>query len=108
KILEKGKVKLLDRDEALARIARGEKVENDIMRNYLYKDAFADVLGCVRKISDDEVMRPQFHGYVISDFDGKMGLEKQYELLLHGTNGKELYEVDAIGKKVRSLGRDEE
>jgi penicillin-binding protein 2 len=36
-----------------------------------------------------------------------MGLESQYEALLHGKNGRELFEVDAAGNKMRSLGREQ-
>jgi penicillin-binding protein 2 len=41
----------------------------------------------------------------VTDFNGKSGLEKQYESILHGQNGKKLYEVDAQGKEVRFLGQ---
>lgn len=106
-LLKNGKVQWIDSGQALSLIAQGKKVQSDIQRNYLYNDAFAHVLGYVGQISADEVMLPQFSGYGVSDFVGKMGLEQEYESELHGTNGKELYEVDATGKKVRSLGEDQ-
>lgn len=101
----KENVVLLEKDEALERISRGEKIENDILRNYLYKDVFSHVLGYTGPISSDEVMLPDFSDYSISDFVGKMGLEKIYETILHGQNGKELFEVNNQGKIIRSLGK---
>lgn len=108
KILENGKVRILSREEALNLMSNGKKVENDVQREYLYNDAFAHVLGYIGQVSHDELLRPQFADYSVSDFDGKMGLEAQYETLLHGKNGKELNEIDAQGKQIRFLGKQEE
>lgn len=107
KVLVGTKVKIIGKDEALDLISQGKPVENDITRDYLYHDMFAHVLGYVSQISEDETKMQDFEDYGISDFTGKMGLEKQYEKILHGTNGRELYEVDAMGKKIRKLGRQE-
>lgn len=100
------KVLLISAEEGLERIAKGETIANSIQREYLEKDAAAHVLGYVGQISQDELSLPQFQGYPATDFVGKMGLEKQYESVLHGKNGRELYEVDAMGNKVRFLGKD--
>lgn len=107
KIGEKDNRKTISREEALSRIAKGEKVDNEIQREYLYKDVFAHVLGYVGQINEDEKILPQFNNYSINETVGKIGLEKQYEKLLHGTNGKLLYEVDAQGKIIRELGKQE-
>lgn len=107
KMLEKGKIVFLDKDDALARIAKGQEVQNDIQRDYLFKDAFAHIIGYIGQISKNELMLPIFSGYFVTDFNGKMGLEQEYEILLHGQNGKELYEVDAQGRQIKFLGRQE-
>ncbi len=106
-VVEKGKVKIIENDEALALIAQGKDVRNSIAREYLYKDTMAHVLGYTGQISEDELNHPDYEGYVISDFVGKLGVEKSYEQLLHGKNGRELYEVDAAGKKMRFLGSED-
>ncbi len=103
----KDKIKRIDKDEALKLIAQGKKVENDVERNYLFRESFAQTLGYVGQISDKEVLLPEFSDYSITDYVGKMGLEKEYEGMLHGKNGKELFEVNSKGEKVRSLGREE-
>lgn len=102
----KKNVIILGRDDALKQISRGIDVKNDVLRDYIYKSAFAHVLGYVGPISEDEVSRPEFSEYAVSDFVGKLGLEKSYERLLHGKNGKELFEVDSRGKMTRSLGNE--
>jgi len=104
-ILDKGVVKNLDENEALSRLSLGVPVENEIKREYLYKDAAAHVLGYVGKVSSEEVNLPAFEDYETTDDAGKTGLEKEYETVLHGKNGRELFEVDSKGKIVKKLGR---
>lgn len=103
--LEQNKAKILSQDEGLKLINQGKTVVATVSRDYLYKTAFAHVLGYTGQISQDQINQPDFKDYTISDFVGKMGLEAEYESLLHGTNGKELYEVNAQGAKTRPLGQ---
>ncbi len=100
------RVKLLTQDQALKLISEGKPVKNDVLREYLYKEAFAHSVGYVGQISADEAILPAFSDYAISDFVGKAGLEKEYESTLHGKNGRKLYEVDSRGLKLRELGTD--
>jgi len=103
-----GKVVLLTQDEALKAIADGKKnLEVDSMRTYPYKDATAHVLGYIGQISKEELADPMYSGYLASDLIGKSGIEQQYEQLLKGTDGKQLFEVDAAGNLVRILGQDD-
>src|SRR3990167_2123981 len=69
----------LTRDEALKLIQQGRNVKITAGRDYLYKGAFAHVLGYVGPISEDEVIMPEFSVYAISDIVGKIGLEREYE-----------------------------
>lgn len=105
KIVENGKVKILSKDEALELLSRGKIVENDIQRQYLYANAFSHVLGYVGQISAEEAILPSFAMFDILDSVGKAGLEKEYESILHGQNGKELYEVDSRAENTRPLGK---
>lgn len=107
KLIENGKIKFLTTSEAQKLLSGGKKVESEVKREYLYKEAFAHVLGYLGQISQTELFLPDRPEYDIKDFSGKMGLEKQYESILHGENGRELYEVDVTGRVVRVLGRDE-
>jgi penicillin-binding protein 2 len=103
-----GKVTLLTEDEALKAIAAGKtNLEVDSMRNYPYKEDFAHVLGYIGQISKDELADPFYAGYSSTDLVGKSGIEQEYEQLLKGTDGKQLFEVDVKGNLIRILGQDD-
>lgn len=106
-VLQDGKVRWIDQEEALKRLSNGESVVATVKREYVHKEVFAHVLGYVGQVTSEELLLPEFDGYGLSDFTGRMGLEEEYEKFLHGKNGKELYEVDARGQKVRLLGTEE-
>lgn len=107
-ILKNGKdIEWLDQEDALKRLTRGESILATVKREYVYKDLFAHVLGYVGQVNSDEVLLPDFRDYGLSDFTGRMGLEEKYEKFLHGKNGKQLYEVNAKGARVRLLGEEE-
>lgn len=100
------KTKLIDKDEALKLLSSGKtNLEIDSLRNYPYKDAAAHVLGYIGQISEDELTNKNWAGYKSGDLIGKIGIEREYERLLRGTNGKELVEIDSMGKIVRKLGQ---
>lgn len=105
--LENGKLRIVEKEEALSLISQEKEVRDSIAREYVYKEAAAHVLGYTGQISEEELNHPDFAGYVLSDIVGKMGIEESYEQLLHGKNGRELYEVDAAGKRVRFLGNED-
>lgn len=103
--VEKGKVKLLSSDEALKAIAKGEDLSFDSFRKYPYDETFSHALGYIGQISEDELRQDRFSDYRGGDFVGKIGLEQYYENLLRGIDGKQLVEVDSIGRTVRKLGQ---
>lgn len=102
--IKNGKIEWLSNDEALKKMSKGEKVGAAIKREYVYKDIFSHVIGYVGQVSEEELLLPQYDNYGISDFVGRLGLEQQYERILHGQNGKQLYEVNAKGEMIRLLG----
>ncbi len=106
-ILKENKIEWLTKEEALKRISNNQKTWAFPQREYLYKDVFAHALGYIGQLNSEEVLLPDYKDYGISDFTGRMGLEEQYEKFLHGENGKELYEVNAKGEKIRLLGKEE-
>ncbi len=104
--VDKEKPTLLKKEEALKYIARGENLEVDSLREYPYKEAMVHVLGYVGQISEVEI-KNDFQGYELTDILGKNGIEKEYEAKLKGIDGKQLVEVNALGKTVRTLGQTE-
>lgn len=102
------KTVLLSHDEAIERIARGERgIEIDSLRQYPYKEATSHILGYVGQISAEQIKQERFKEYNSTDLLGKDGIEEQYESILRGENGKQLIEVDAMGNPVRTLGQTE-
>jgi penicillin-binding protein 2 len=103
-----GKTVFLSQDEALNLIAQGKNnLEIDSLREYPFKDDFAHVLGYIGQISKDELSSQAFAGYASGDIIGKTGIEQEYEAKLKGTDGKQLFEVDARGNLTRKLGQDD-
>ncbi len=106
-IIKDEKIEWMSHDEALSKMENNKDLVLSIpQREYLYKEIFAHVLGYVGQLSEDEVLRPEYGDYGYSDFTGRMGIEEEYERLLHGENGRQLIEVDALGNYVRTLGED--
>ena len=79
-------------------------LEVDSLRFYPKKDTLSHVLGYTGQIAKEELNLGEFANYNSGDLIGKSGIEKEYEKNLRGIDGKELIEVDALGKKVRTLG----
>lgn len=103
--IDNEKTIFLDRDDALERIAKGEKnIEVDTLRSYPYQDGLSHVLGYVGQISEEQLKQEKYKGYGLNDVIGKSGIEEEYEEALRGIPGKTLVEVDATGKTVRTLG----
>jgi penicillin-binding protein 2 len=101
-----GKTVQIPQGQALGLIAAGKNnLEIDSLRSYPYKDAFAHVLGYVGQISQEELADPLHSDYSSGDIIGKSGIEQQYEPMLRGVDGKQLFEVDAGGNLTRKLGQ---
>lgn len=106
-IIKDKKVEILPKEDALRLLSQGKNVAGTVSREYLYKSMFAHVLGYTGQISEDALNHPDFKDYAATDFVGKIGVEGQYEKVLQGRGGRELYEVNARGKMTRFLGRQE-
>lgn len=104
--IKKERTRLIPRDKALELIAKDDRsIFVDSLREYPFKDAMAHVIGYIGQITPEQVKNADFSQYQITDLIGKSGIEYEYESLLRGINGKELIEVDATGKKIRTLGQ---
>jgi penicillin-binding protein 2 len=67
-------------------------------RQYPDDNKGSHIWGYVGEITEQELTRPKYAGYVIGDIIGKEGIEKQYEEPLRGQNGYKYLEVTATGK----------
>jgi penicillin-binding protein 2 len=63
----------------------------------------AHVIGYVGEVSDAELNSEEFARYHPGDVIGKEGIERQYNDLLMGTDGKRQVEVDNLGNERRVL-----
>lgn len=97
---------LLPKEKALEMIAKGDDhIFVDSLRQYSFKDATSHVIGYLGQITKEQITSSTYRDYHLTDLIGKSGLEYEYESLLKGTNGKQLIEVDAMGKAIRVLGQ---
>ncbi|MEK7160319.1 MAG: penicillin-binding transpeptidase domain-containing protein [Patescibacteria group bacterium] len=102
------KTVLLSQKEAISKIAKGQQdLEVDSLREYPYKESFSHVVGFIGQISKEELTAPEYSSYKGGDIVGKSGIEQQYEAVLKGVNGRQLYEVDVKGNLVRKLGQED-
>ncbi|MCU4524536.1 penicillin-binding protein 2 [Acinetobacter ursingii] len=85
----------------------GVRIETQMTRYYPHGDLFAHVIGYVGRINDKELKSINSDIYAGTNLIGKIGVEKTYEDLLHGTPGYESIEADAHGNVLRHLGRKE-
>lgn len=83
----------------------GMRLESRPLRHYPRGSFAAHVLGYVRDISAAELERLRDLGYTGRDKIGKDGVERLQEAVLHGTDGGEQVEVDALGNLVQVLGQ---
>ncbi len=84
----------------------GILVKESSIRDYVYNNLAAHILGYIGEINNSELkkMKSRGYNYKSGDIIGKTGLEKEYELFLKGTDGVKQIEVNNVGQKVRSLG----
>jgi len=83
----------------------GVDVEAEPLRRYPYGVFASHLLGYVGEVSDKELEDPKFAAtYLRGDLIGRMGIEREYEKLLRGVDGKRFVEVNAMGRKAELLG----
>jgi len=73
----------------------GFYLENRTVREYGYKNA-AHILGYTAEVDKQNLSEDDY--YVRRDYNGKTGIEKQYEKYLRGTKGVEVLLRDAHGR----------
>ena len=72
-------------------------IEKNTLRNYAIGPIFSQVLGYTSRINKDELRSRGNYG--VSDYIGKVGIEKEYENYLRGTPGRVVSVKNASGVK---------
>jgi len=84
----------------------GVSIEVGQTRSYPRGEAMTHVLGYVAAVSEEELTGDPL--LELSDFRiGKQGVEKQYDTQLRGTAGTSHLEVNALGRVIREVKREE-
>lgn len=88
----------------------GVDIEAQLIRHYPHGSNFSHVLGYVGRINQREQASFETdlemkRRYSASRFIGKMGIENQYEAILHGEVGYEKVETNARGRVIRVVER---
>lgn len=93
---------LTDRDSALRLMAtESGTVTSTLQRSYPLQQAGAHILGYTGPVTADDLQKDkELH---TTDLIGKQGLEKIFEKIMRGTSAKEVFEINAMGKKQRLL-----
>ena len=77
------------------------------IRNYLASGSISHVLGYVGDITPEELQVLYNHGYNANSTVGKTGVEKQYDGILRGTDGRSFRTVDAHGRGIDATDTEE-
>ena len=72
------------------------------VRNYTYPGSIIHVLGYVGNITVEEYQILYNKGYTLNSQIGKSGVEKEYDSILRGKDGKMIKTVDVKGRKIES------
>ncbi len=84
----------------------GVSIEAGQTRNYPYAEPLTHILGYVSAVSEKELTGDPL--LELPSFRiGKQGIEKQYDLDLRGAAGNSQLEVNAFGRAIREISRDE-
>ncbi len=83
----------------------GVEVQAKLQRDYPEGPLVAHVLGYVGRISEAEINELDRVNYLATNTIGKVGVERQYESILHGEVGYEQVETDVRGRVISVLER---
>lgn len=81
----------------------GIDVEHYFKRSYPNNSSSSHVIGYVSSISKKDKSLYDKQNYLGTSIVGKSGIEKQYEILLHGTSGKKQIERNVSGRIVDTI-----
>ncbi|MCL2066084.1 MAG: penicillin-binding protein 2 [Treponema sp.] len=78
----------------------GVSWHSKLMRNYGESGSISHIIGYVGDITRDELTTLYNKGYQQGDVIGKAGIERQYDELLRGKEGRETKTVDVKGRRI--------
>lgn len=88
-------------------LLEGVDIAPYLARHYPYGELLTHVLGYIGRIDEDDLQRLDAEDYRATTHIGKLGVEKAYEDLLHGTSGVEQVETNVRGRVLDVLHRND-
>ena len=70
------------------------------VRQYLHTPSLSHIVGYVGAITQEEINILYNKGYTEDSIVGKTGIEKQYDYLLQGKEGREMSTIDVFGRVI--------
>ncbi|MDH5444075.1 MAG: penicillin-binding protein 2 [Gammaproteobacteria bacterium] len=83
----------------------GVQIKSELLRHYPVGELMAHVAGYVGRISEKDLRVLNTREYSASSHIGKVGIEKFYENILHGSIGHQRVETNAQGRIIKVLER---
>lgn len=84
----------------------GVEVDAQLVRSYPFGELTSHILGYVGRINPQDLRRLDRVRYAGTQHTGKIGIEREYEELLHGEVGYQNVETNARGRVMRVLERE--
>jgi penicillin-binding protein 2 len=101
--------RLDDREVALIAVnghrLPGVEINSNLTRHYPQGELTVHTIGYVGRINEAELKRLDPTNYAATTYVGKIGIEKNYEVVLHGEVGHQQVETNARGRVLRVLER---
>lgn len=96
------------KDVAMAEARRldfpGLQVDVTVSRDYIYGQLASHVIGYLGRLTLAQANAQEYDDVPRDAFVGQWGTEKNYDTLLRGTAGKNIIEVDAVGRVIKNIG----
>ncbi|HEU5061090.1 MAG TPA: penicillin-binding protein 2 [Kofleriaceae bacterium] len=86
--------------QARLELGPGVEVRDEPYRDYPFGVTAAHLIGYMNQPSSKELVELEQQGYDPSEFIGRYGIEKEWELFLHGRRGIERFITNAKGERV--------
>ncbi len=81
----------------------GVSIDVEYSRYYPYGEIMGNIIGYTRIMTDTLFQELEPLGYDADDVVGHEGIEKSMESILKGEDGKELIQVDTVGRKINTI-----
>jgi penicillin-binding protein 2 len=82
----------------------GLQVDVSVGREYTHSQIAGHVVGYLSQMTMRQIKEPDYYGLPTNSYVGQYGIEKFYNSSLMGKVGKEIIEVDALGRETRVVG----